>query len=757
MKWIEFIFVVFLIITLTILQIWKVKIPERSELAVKIQVFIFIIGAIGGLIDISYRTINKPSKKQVEESKIRDAERIVDTFRAKCPELFSEEFLSPERKKEKDKYIIKSIERTKNIEPEKVLTELIKLEKEIDCKVHRNIDKLLQINKEIVIVSQANGDWDTALSSINKILEYSPNDCFAFRERAYINYKKGRIEKAEKDYSKSIEVSKTEIEKASTFISMGIFYTQIGQPSKAENHLISAYKIGQEILDSTIIAASCLNLSTLYQHTGEIDKVKSYLSEAILEFEKTEDDKNIVYAKCNLATFYLCSGKIYESKKIIKDVIKLMENHSDEMLQQYTYSFLGNFYINSGDYIEAKKNILKAIEINKKNPKFESSLALDYGNLGIVFKNQGQIYKAEEEYSKALLLNKKSKNSHGICVNLMNLGNIYVEQEKYNKAEKYFEDAMSIAIEIKRKAYIANIYSNFGVMYMEQSNWDEAESNFNRALPIYDEIEDLAGKSKVIFNLASITKERGNKEEAIELYTKSKKIFQQMGLPHMMAKVENELVKLKDDNTNDVNDSKQEFFMTMVQCRIPDGLMFSFEKIEPNKPMTVKADEKTSYICFNDGLEISIIDFVERVKQFYQTNPPKEDKDVKYANLQKNNEIVNKYEINISFPDETICKFTEGGQLWVKEAKGIIEICKKSSKFDNYEMFSMDENTIVKRGWVSENDMRIGLLLKQNIYQDGNEAQLGFQAEGGSITVNSDNKQIDELISTLNIKIKDAK
>lgn len=66
----------------------------------------------------------------------------------------------------------------------------------------------------------------------------------------------------------------------------------------------------------------------------------------------------------------------------------------------------------------------------------------------------------------------------------------------------------------------------------------------------------------------------------------------------------------------------------------------------------------------------------------------------------------------------------------------------------------MDKNTVAKRAWISKDDMRIGLVSKKNIYQD-DKAQIGFQAEGGSITMNRDKDYIDPLFKNLKIGIEE--
>lgn len=291
MKWIEWLCIVLWLFLIGGVQLWKAKVPEKSATASNLTIFLIVLAVIGGVIKITYSTLQKPSKKEVEETKRKDAEAASDIFIAKLHELFPDNFLNPERTSEQKEYIIKGIERAKSDDPNKVLEDLIQQEKEIDSKIKENINDLIQRNKEITVIAQSEGKLEIAIDAANKILEYAPKDSFAFRERGFVNHRLGKIEQAEKDFIKGVDTSVTDIEKASALVGVGIFYSRIGQYQKAEEYLKSAYKIGKEIPNSMIIAASSLNLSNLYVYKNDTNSAKLYISEAIVELEKTGDKK----------------------------------------------------------------------------------------------------------------------------------------------------------------------------------------------------------------------------------------------------------------------------------------------------------------------------------------------------------------------------------------------------------------------------------------------------------------------------------
>lgn len=662
------------------------------------------------------------------------------------------------RANEFKKYLIQGRDKVQDDDPMKILSSLINDENNIDVKVKENIDKLIEINKEIVVFAQSQGELIIALNATNKILEYYPQDSFAFRERGFINHRLGKIDDAEKDYLKSIELSLSDIQKASSLISIGVFYSRIGKLEKAAENYESAYKIGERLDSSVIKGSSAMNLSDVYNNLGKTQEAQTFMNNAIIEFEKTGDVKALTYAQINQATYYMQKGKIHEAKQRLEALNELAENEKDDLIRSAIYTNLSNFYSTLNDYYLAEIYALKAIEIKKKL-KLEGGMAINYGNLGTIYRRQGKLLEAEEAHNKSLILFTKLNNEQGICRCLMNLGNIRLQQKNYQEAKRYFEDGLTIAHQIGNKRYMGNGYGNLCLLHMEQRNFKEAEKWINEALKIYDDIDDKYGEACALYNLASIYKETGKKELAIKKWNDSKRVFGGIGLPHMVMNIDNELSKLTTDhaNINDPNSIKRpyEFLIQTIKCKIPNGLVFSFEKIKKNEEMTIEVNQESSFICFENGDEISINEFIERIRLYYEKYLPSRKEEIKRDEIELNTINISKYEIAITFPRNTFFKPTKGNQLIVNNAQGVIEIQKEFSKFSNFEMFSIDQNTLAQRGWASTKDQDIGIVLQKNDSGE-DKYKVGFQAKNATLTVNKEGESYkDPLLGFVKIELKE--
>ena len=448
------------------LEIWKRVVPETSRLAFILEIAVIVLGVIGVAVGIIYHTYKEPSKKQIEAEKKQDAELFADTLLSKLEEEHPQFSENQVRANEFKKYLIQGRNKVQDDDPTKILSSLINDEKNIDVKVKENIDKLIEINKEIVVFAQSQGELIIALNATNKILEYYPQDSFAFRERGFINHRLGKIDDAEKDYLKSIELSLSDIQKASSLISIGVFYSRIGKLEKAAENYESAYKIGERLDSSVIKGSSAMNLSDVYNNLGKTQEAQTLMNKAIIEFEKTGDVKALTYAQINQATYYMQKGKIHEAKQRLEALNELAENEKDDLIRSAIYTNLSNFYSTLNDYYLAEIYALKAIEIKKKL-KLEGGMAINYGNLGTIYRRQGKLLEAEEAHNKSLILFTKLNNEQGICRCLMNLGNIRLQQKNYQEAKRYFEDGLTIAHQIGNKRYMGNGYGNLCLLHMD--------------------------------------------------------------------------------------------------------------------------------------------------------------------------------------------------------------------------------------------------------------------------------------------------
>jgi tetratricopeptide (TPR) repeat protein len=95
----------------------------------------------------------------------------------------------------------------------------------------------------------------------------------------------------------------------------------------------------------------------------------------------------------------------------------------------------------------------QAIEYYKKSLQDgfygnEQDLAVGYGNLGSVYRQQGDFSRAIEAYHNALELHLKIGEEQEIAKDYVNLGTVYGQQGKYDLAMEMYQKALEILLRL---------------------------------------------------------------------------------------------------------------------------------------------------------------------------------------------------------------------------------------------------------------------------------------------------------------------
>ena len=128
----------------------------------------------------------------------------------------------------------------------------------------------------------------------------------------------------------------------------------------------------------------------------------------------------------------------------------------------------------------------------------KKSVAVQLGNIGIIYQNQEEYSKALEYHNKALVLNNEAENERYVAVNIgINLS----KQGKYVEALKNYFKALEIDEKLENKSGISRHLSNVGIAYYDQGDMTKALEYLLRSL---DLSEELGTKTGLCINLGYI-------------------------------------------------------------------------------------------------------------------------------------------------------------------------------------------------------------------------------------------------------------
>ena len=123
---------------------------------------------------------------------------------------------------------------------------------------------------------------------------------------------------------------------------------------------------------------------------------------------------------------------------------------------------------------------------------------------------------------------------------------IFMERGDLRNAEKMFHTALEIDEKLGRPESTANQYGNLGKIFHTRGDLNEAEKMHRKSLKIDVKLARLEGMAADYGNLGLVFQARGEPDEARKLWTKARDLYAEIGIPHMVERVQGGLDDLPD-------------------------------------------------------------------------------------------------------------------------------------------------------------------------------------------------------------------
>lgn len=226
-----------------------------------------------------------------------------------------------------------------------------------------------------------------------------------------------------------------------------------------------------------------------------------------------DDFARTLSSKPDSALYYIKKAT-HQSKEI---------DHS--FLLSRCYYNLGYYYYLQKDPERSKyyTDLSFPFAAKSKNNKI---LALNYNQLGLIYRDKSNYNKALENFLKSLRIAENSNLSRNMSVALHNLGYLYELQTDTVKALDYYNKSQEIAFKNDLKFELLASYNNLAIL---QSKMDKEQSieNYKKAYAIAVELNDKYQQFNILINLSDIYSVYKNKTKigySFQYLEKAKKI-----------------------------------------------------------------------------------------------------------------------------------------------------------------------------------------------------------------------------------------
>jgi serine phosphatase RsbU (regulator of sigma subunit) len=252
-------------------------------------------------------------------------------------------------------------------------------------------------------------------------------------------------------------------------------------------------RLSEELRDSNVVFTTSINLGTMYERTKDYTKAMECYRKAlfIVNADQGKDEND-------LAISYFKIGKLYQAIKIedsakyyLNKTLQIHIKRNDEDGLIFDYSNLASYNAEVGDYVNAEKNYSIALELALKR-KDSVKLNMIYSYLGMMFRDKKENNKALTLYKTALSYATTGVAKETVMMEYKKLSEIQAEQGDYKEALKNY---------IKYKAWSD---SSFNIN--ETKKQTELKLNYEFEI-VQKKIEDET-KAKEALNRIELEKER---------------------------------------------------------------------------------------------------------------------------------------------------------------------------------------------------------------------------------------------------------
>lgn len=238
-----------------------------------------------------------------------------------------------------------------------------------------------------------------------------------------------------------------------------------------------------------------------------------------------------------LGHLLLRTGDLAGAERAFNKVLALGNITEDRQVIAAATGNLGIAAQIRGNLNQAEDYHQQALTIGTELDSKEDNAA-SLGNLAFIAKARGNLQQAEDYLSQSLTLNTELGHKEGMARDLGNLGIIALSQDELDLAEDRHQQSLAISTELGRKEGMACQLGNLGNVALRRGDLQRAENYHQQSFAIHTELGHKEGIANQSVNLGIVAALRDNRIEACRLWREALGLYQDIGMPHIVEKIQ---------------------------------------------------------------------------------------------------------------------------------------------------------------------------------------------------------------------------
>ncbi len=255
---------------------------------------------------------------------------------------------------------------------------------------------------------------------------------------------------------------------------------------------IEAGKVAVQKYPNSLNAHYCLGRS--YRIVGEFKLALEHMKKAE---SLTSDKKDLMYIYNQIGLIYERMGYLDDALFYFSRSLSLARDLGNKSMQASVLNNIAVIYDNKGELDKA----LGYFEESSRLKTDEKEKAITYNNIALIYDKKGNYQKAVEYLQKAIEIDERYGDYHGVSTSKLNLGDTYRKMKDYEKAEKYILEGLEGVRKVGDKYGEAVAYYYLGLLYRDKGDKKTAKDYLTRA---YDLFKSIGAEGNAIGVLSDI-------------------------------------------------------------------------------------------------------------------------------------------------------------------------------------------------------------------------------------------------------------
>lgn len=282
------------------------------------------------------------------------------------------------------------------------------------------------------------------------------------------------------------------------------------------------YKIAEQIGDKNEMVSALNEIGIALARENKSAALEAY-EQGVKLSEETDNKDMAARILGNIANLYFDMGELDKSLDYSQKSQVFAEEAGNKRAVAGNYGRIGNIYNIRGDYLKSLEYHQKSLEI-REAINDAGGISFSLNNIALVHAIQGNNLPAIEYFKKSIEM---SRNRG--AVQFYNLGNVYKGQGDFTRAMNAYQKALSLCQEYRSDECTAQVSVNVGDLYNTQGNYEQAVDYLNKSLAAFEKSGNKYGKATTLGGTARSFELQGQYEKAIEYRNKALSLFEESG------------------------------------------------------------------------------------------------------------------------------------------------------------------------------------------------------------------------------------